>query len=602
MNNRPLTSQEKIIGATIVADYDRLGYKVLSELGSGAYGAVYQCEYKGVKGPEKYAVKLMQHIYFNLKDGNRMARELGFLLWFDHPNIIRMYKAVLHSNKSLSIALESMEMNFQEKMAKERLNSATIESTLYQALSALKYMHAKNIIHRDIKPSNILINKDRTVKLIDFNLCRIDGEPDFLAADIAKVPGLNVPTKEEEKISEPRVCPKTAYVVTRFYRAPEVLARGEYTTAVDVWSLGIIFLRMLLNMAGLTFAAWALQGDDEFEQIKIFLELTGSIADLDHLFKDKSSSTYSMLEIALLQQARKKKLDHLIDTMIPLFEAKGISKGWMIMAFELLREMLVIDPKKRLSASDALNSPFMEDMCKLYKESEKPSLADQFKAAKKAMENPLAPNRSPESAKLFTAWGAGVRVCQLERERKLSEPLLEKYFKEMTSSFPAAIQAIPAVSTLPPQAPTPTLTAASATALTLSALTSGPTERKALPELPPLRTLPKTPVRPPLKVQTPLHAKRVSPLVPAASDRGTPTRAPFKVLPPLPRRSENKTPELPPLVTATPAASNMPPKTAYFDAILPPSPSVQRGRPAAASISLPPPAGKPFISVTGRWR
>lgn len=86
-------------------------------------------------------------------------------------------------------------------------------------LKATLFLHSANIIHRDLKPSNILLNKKCDVKICDLGLGR----------------GFN----EEEEF-------KTEYVVTRWYRAPEVILNAsEYTSAIDIWSIGCIMAELL---------------------------------------------------------------------------------------------------------------------------------------------------------------------------------------------------------------------------------------------------------------------------------------------------------------------------------------------------------------------
>ena len=74
-------------------------------------------------------------------------------------------------------------------------------------------------MHRDLKPSNILVNKNCDLKICDLGLAR----------------GFSL---EDEN--------KTEYVVTRWYRAPEVILQAsEYTKAIDIWSVGCIFAELL---------------------------------------------------------------------------------------------------------------------------------------------------------------------------------------------------------------------------------------------------------------------------------------------------------------------------------------------------------------------
>lgn len=84
---------------------------------------------------------------------------------------------------------------------------------LYQLLRGLKYVHSANVLHRDLKPSNLLMNANCDLKIGDFGLARTTSETDFM----------------------------TEYVVTRWYRAPELLLNcSEYTAAIDIWSVGCI--------------------------------------------------------------------------------------------------------------------------------------------------------------------------------------------------------------------------------------------------------------------------------------------------------------------------------------------------------------------------
>ena len=82
--------------------------------------------------------------------------------------------------------------------SRTKLEADHYQYFMYQILRGLTYMHSANIMHRDLKPSNILINAECDLKICDFGLSRGFGEV-------------------EEALKQ-----KTAYVVTRWYRAPEV--------------------------------------------------------------------------------------------------------------------------------------------------------------------------------------------------------------------------------------------------------------------------------------------------------------------------------------------------------------------------------------------
>ena len=118
------------------------------------------------------------------------------------------------------------------------LTDAHFHSFVYQILCGLKYIHSANVLHRDLKPQNLLIDKDGNLKLADFGLARAFGVP------------LRSYTHE---------------VVTLWYRAPEVLLGGrQYSTGVDMWSVGTIFAEMCSRKP-------LFPGDSEIDEIfKIF--------------------------------------------------------------------------------------------------------------------------------------------------------------------------------------------------------------------------------------------------------------------------------------------------------------------------------------------
>jgi len=92
---------------------------------------------------------------------------------------------------------------------------------MYQVARSLAYIHSLGICHRDIKPQNLLLNtKTHDVKLCDFGSAKIliKGEPNV------------------------------AYICSRYYRAPELVFEAtEYSTSIDIWSLGCVMAELLLG-------------------------------------------------------------------------------------------------------------------------------------------------------------------------------------------------------------------------------------------------------------------------------------------------------------------------------------------------------------------
>ena len=93
-----------------------------------------------------------------------------------------------------------------------------IKSYLYKIIVGLWYCHSKRILHCDLKPQNLLIDKEGIIKLAVFGLARAFGVP--------------IKTLTHE-------------VLTLWYRDPEILlGQKEYSTMVDIRSLGLIFFEM----------------------------------------------------------------------------------------------------------------------------------------------------------------------------------------------------------------------------------------------------------------------------------------------------------------------------------------------------------------------
>eukprot|EP00968_Pinguiococcus_pyrenoidosus_P012718 scaffold1130_cov195-Pinguiococcus_pyrenoidosus.AAC.79 len=156
----------------------------------------------------------------------RLLREIRLLTLARHENIISVLNLPppppSKPFNDIYIVTDLMETDLHRIIYSDQaLGTDHVQYFIYQILRALKYLHSANVIHRDLKPSNILVNSNCDLKLCDFGLAR----------------GLN-PEDAESDLTE--------YVVTRWYRAPEVmLATQEYSCAIDVWSVGCIFAELL---------------------------------------------------------------------------------------------------------------------------------------------------------------------------------------------------------------------------------------------------------------------------------------------------------------------------------------------------------------------
>ena len=136
--------------------------------------------------------------------------------------------------------------------SRQDLTADHIQYFVYQILRGLLFMHSANVIHRDIKPSNLL--------LVYFYFIKFQNKAcDLQICDLGLARGY---VEEEEE--------KTEYVVTRWYRAPEVILNAsEYSKAVDIWSVGCI-------MAELFGRQPLFPGEDFLDQVQRIISVLGT--------------------------------------------------------------------------------------------------------------------------------------------------------------------------------------------------------------------------------------------------------------------------------------------------------------------------------------
>ena len=191
-----------------------------------------------------------------------------------------------------------------------------IQYFIYQILRGLKYIHSANVLHRDLKPSNLLLNSNCDLKICDFGLAR--GVEDEQSGGL------------------------TEYVVTRWYRAPEImLVCQEYTKAIDVWSVGCIFAELLARTP-------FFPGDDYIAQLRLICEKLGRPDD-EHL------------EFVTSERARRFISSLPNKPPLPLSEMFPAHSGETD-ALDLLRRMLEFHPNRRITIDRALAHPFLASL------------------------------------------------------------------------------------------------------------------------------------------------------------------------------------------------------------------------------------------------
>ncbi|XP_060053935.1 mitogen-activated protein kinase 15 isoform X3 [Erinaceus europaeus] len=293
-------------------------YLLKRRLGKGAYGIVWKAVDR--KTGEVVAIKKIFDAFRDKTDAQRTFREVTLLQEFrGHPNIIHLLDVIRAENdKDIYLVFECMDTDLNAVICKGGLLKDIHKRYIfYQLLRATKFIHSGGVIHRDQKPSNILLNANCLVKLCDFGLARtLSGFPE-----------------------KPEGQALTEYVATRWYRAPEVLLSSSwYTPGVDMWSLGCILGEMLRGRP-------LFPGTSTLHQLELILDTIPPPSEEDLL---ALSSSYSASILPRLGSGPRQTLKALLPPDTPLE------------ALDLLRRLLVFAPDKRLSATQALQHPYLQ--------------------------------------------------------------------------------------------------------------------------------------------------------------------------------------------------------------------------------------------------
>ncbi|XP_028393647.1 cyclin-dependent kinase 11B-like [Dendronephthya gigantea] len=322
-------------------------FQWLNRIEEGTYGVVYRAKDK--RTGEVVALKKLK--MEKEKEGFPITslREINTLLKSQHPNIVTVQEIVVGSNMDkIYIVMDFVEHDLKalmETMTQSFL-AGEIKTIMIQLLRAVNHLHDNWILHRDIKTSNLLLSNKGILKVGDFGLAREYGSP---------------------------LKPYTPVVVTLWYRAPELLLGAkEYSTPIDIWSVGCVFAE-LLTMKPL------FNGQSEIGQInKIFKEL-GTPSDKIW----PGPPAYS-------EHPATKKMnfaEYPYNSLRNKFGATLTDNG-----FELLNSFLTYDPSRRISAEDALKHEYFKESPSPVDPSLFPSWPARSEGAKRAKKSsPKAP-------------------------------------------------------------------------------------------------------------------------------------------------------------------------------------------------------------------
>ncbi|KAI2804640.1 hypothetical protein RDWZM_007964 [Blomia tropicalis] len=284
-------------------------YQKIEKIGEGTYGVVFLAKHK--RTDETVALKKIR--LENEDEGvpSTAIREITILKELEHKNIVGLKDVILQENR-LHLVFEFLSMDLKKYIDSipkgKKMDMKLVKSYFHQILDGLIFCHSRRIIHRDLKPQNLLLDNKGTIKIADFGLARAFGIP---------------------------IRPYTHEVVTLWYRAPEVLLGSQkYSTPVDIWSVACIFAEMITKTP-------LFHGDSEIDQLFRIFRTLGTPID------EQWPGVSSLPDYKCTFPNWK---DNILHKILPDLEKDGLN---------LLKDMLIYDPQKRISAKSAINHPYL---------------------------------------------------------------------------------------------------------------------------------------------------------------------------------------------------------------------------------------------------
>jgi len=292
-------------------------------LGEGAYAAVAEVE--DIRTKKKYAVKKNRDVFSNVADARRILREIKLMIHFDHPHVMGLCGVVppeAHDRdtyKDCYLIMPRMDTTLSKVIrSKQNLSLRHIQYFIYQIARGLEYMHSGGIIHRDLKPENILVNAaDCKVKITDFGLSR----------------GVHLDVDTPTKLTE--------YVVTRWYRAPEVMCCSRlYDYQIDTWALGCISAELFHRRP-------VFKGRNHIEQLQLIFQCMGTPKDVSWI-----TTTDAKKWIAGMRRQPPQSMDHIM----PPPADRG--------AKDFVSSLLITNPHERPTISQAIGHRWMKEFAR----------------------------------------------------------------------------------------------------------------------------------------------------------------------------------------------------------------------------------------------
>eukprot|EP01017_Pseudomicrothorax_dubius_P032767 TRINITY_DN4324_c0_g1_i10.p1 TRINITY_DN4324_c0_g1~~TRINITY_DN4324_c0_g1_i10.p1 ORF type:complete len:622 (-),score=149.77 TRINITY_DN4324_c0_g1_i10:97-1962(-) len=315
-------------------------WKVIQKLGKGQFASVVRAV--DVNTGEEAAIKILRSRELILRHGERekaVLEKLNETDKQDRRHIVRLLGSFEH-RRHLCLVFESLDVDLRETIRRfgknQGLSLEAVRSYARQLFSSLLHMKKNKIIHADLKPDNILVSSNKkTCKVCDFNSA--------------------IPVEDVIKSED---------VVSRFYRAPEIILGAGYGFPIDVWATGCTLFEMYTG-------EFLFPGRSPNHMLKLMMLAKGRFPhkllkkgeyvhkhfDEDYTFLSQEIDPVTR-ETYVKRIMMPEKPTKEISAMMAPFATADDQKTLKTFV-DFLEKCLALDPSKRLTPEDGLSHPFI---------------------------------------------------------------------------------------------------------------------------------------------------------------------------------------------------------------------------------------------------
>ncbi|KAI9027248.1 kinase-like domain-containing protein [Phycomyces nitens] len=330
-------------------------YVVLELLGSGTFGQVAKC--RDLSNNQLVGIKVIKNIPSYLKQSLVEIKVLDYLKRecdpYDKHHIVRTYGSFKHKGH-LCLIFELLSISLYDLLQQNSFKGLpmdTIRHICAQLLDTLCVLRQAKVIHCDLKPENILLKRlhDPDIKVIDFGSSCLEKDQMY------------------------------TYIQSRFYRSPEVLLGLKYTVAIDMWSFGCVMGELFLGLP-------LFPGNSEYDQVSRIVDALGlpppymiKEGKKGHVYFSKNQDGFKLKSIQEYMESQSKqervgkkyfkstKLQDLVMNYPVRPKGMSLQDGEKEITkrldfLDLLKKVLTIDPKERITPEEARQHPFVKGL------------------------------------------------------------------------------------------------------------------------------------------------------------------------------------------------------------------------------------------------